>query len=47
MKPLEDMVKEQEHPILVDADTKTKGTMLYYQLLKQMDCLVNGTDENG
>lgn len=51
IEPLNQMVEEEkkakEHPILVSADTRTKGAMLYNVLMKKLDCLVNGTDENG
>lgn len=51
MESLNEMVEEEkrakEHPVMVSADTQTKGTILYNVLMKKLDCLVNGTDENG
>lgn len=51
MESLNEMVEEEkrakEHPVLVSADTQSKGTMFYNILMKKIDCLVNGTDENG
>lgn len=51
MESLNEMVEEEkrakEHPVLVSADTKSKGTMLYHHLFKQMNQLVEGTNENG
>lgn len=48
---LKQMLEEErlakEHSILVSADIQAKGTMLYNVLMKKLDCLVNGTDENG
>ena len=50
-EPLKQMLEEErlakEHSILVSADIQAKGTMLYNVLMKKLDCLVNGTDENG
>ncbi len=51
MESLNEMVEEEkrakEHPVLVSATTKSKGTMFYNILMKKLDCLINGTDENG
>lgn len=51
MESLNEMVEEEkrakEHPVLVSADTKSKGTMLYHHLFKQINQLVEGTNENG
>lgn len=51
MESLNEMVEEEkrakEQPVMVSADTQTKGTILYNVLMKKLDCLVNGTDENG
>lgn len=51
MESLNEMVEEEkrakEHPVMVSADTQTKGTILYNVLMKKLDCLVNGADENG
>ncbi len=47
MEILNQKAKEATHDVLVTDDTKAKGTLLYHQLLKNMDVLVTGTDENG
>ena len=51
MESLNEMVEEEkrtkEHPVMVSADTESKGAMLYHHLFKQMDEIVNGTDKNG
>lgn len=46
-KEIEDLFEKETRPIVVSADTQAKGTMLYNILMKKLDCLVNGTDENG
>lgn len=51
MESLNEMVEEEkrakEHPVMVSADTESRGAMLYHHLFKQMDEMVNGTDKNG
>lgn len=45
--PWTELLEKAKHDVLVTDDTKTKGTLLYHKLLKNMDELVAGTDENG
>lgn len=39
-------LEPETHPVFVSADTQAKGTILYHELLKKIDILINRGDKN-